>query len=493
MTITLDTETSAKIVQAERTIYANEVHGMQREKKVLLNGQPWNNAVLLLANIIMAGLFFYVTSLNASSVLPDSIAWAQPLVGGVSAVGAGCLMYGTNAIAYKLPTITDTATKWMMWPAWISMLMISAVTSAFLALLLVNGADSKVDTARMTMEQAGKVAGVETASVITATKQLNAWIENGSDARTLRTEAVERRDAAQTNLTVWREATLREWGQGSEAANRRMNAAHPEHAPLIAAVNRAQADIERAQDDVSKSDAKVEEWTTKLAAAETTQRAALARSSNATVTEISPWDQTMSDMASMMGIFGLKFVDGNQFKATFAVFFSLVLTLAPPFWSYQTGASVAPEVNRQAKRMTNMAEAGKEMRKSGAPGGTGAGGTTGGGVVPGPAKSSSIAHETESMGGMVNLALGVSKGDQTLQCGLSQDDYDRLYRLNYEKVLQILDDAENKLVTHTGEGQIKKKYGGKENVAKMLKHVLVMEGHGEYAADGSVTLFNSGG
>lgn len=492
MSIALDTASAERIVTNERAIYVHEVDGMQREKKVLLNGQPYNNAVLLLANIIMAGLFFYVTSLNADSVLPPDVAWAQPLVGGVSAIGAACLMYGTNAIAYKLPTITDTATKCMMWPAWISMLIISAVTSAFLALLLVNGADSKVDTARMTMEQAGKVAGVETASVITATKQLNTWIDNGSDARTLRVEAVKRRDAAQTNLTVWREATLLEWGQGSKPANRRMNPAHPEHAPLIDAVDRAQADIERAQADIFLSNTKVEEWTTKLASAETTQRAALARSSNTTVTDISPWDETMSDMASMMSIFGLNFTGGDQFKATFAVFFSLVLTLAPPFWSYQTGASVAPEVNKQAERMEKMSEAGKEMRKSGAPGANGAGGATGSGVVPGPVKSSSIAQDTDSMGGMVDIALGFSKGDKTLQCGLTQDDYDRLYRLNYEKVLKILEDADNNLVRHSGEGQIKKKYGGKENVAKMLKHVLVMEGHGEYAADGSVTLFNPG-
>jgi len=232
-------------------------------------------------------------------------------------------MYGTNAIAYKLPTIRDRRSAFMMWTAWLAMLIISAITSAFIALLLVNGADSKIDTARMSMEQASKVAGVETASVATATRQLEQWITNGSDARTMRTRAIERRDAAQAILFEWRQDTLDEWGQGSKAANRRMAPTHPEHAPLIAAVNRAQKDVDSAQDDIRLSDARVEEWTTKLAESERTQRVALNRSSDTTVTESSPWEETMSDMASMMAIFGLNFVDGSQFKATFAIFFAL--------------------------------------------------------------------------------------------------------------------------------------------------------------------------
>ena len=496
--ILLDTATATKIVNNERAIYAHEVDGMQREKKVLLNGQPWNNAVLLLANIIMAGLFFYVTSLNASSVLPPEVAWAQPLVGGVSAIGAGCLMYGTNAIAYKLPTITDFTTKCMMWPAWISMLIISAVTSAFLALLLVNGADSKIDTARMSMAQASKVAGVETASVATATKQLDQWIMTGSDARTMRTEAIARRDDAQAMLMAWRQDTLDEWGQGSKAANRRMAPTHPEHAPLIAAVNRAQNDVDSAQGDIRLSDARVEEWTVKLAEAERTQRVALNRSSESTVTESSPWEETMSDMASMMGFFGLNFSGGAQFKATFAVFFALVLTLAPPFWSYQTGASVAPEVDAQASRMAEIDDLASEARSNYRGGGAG---SRPSGVAAsftastndngqGEASAPMAASETASMGSMVDLALGIADADPMLPCGLLQSRFDKLYSLNYDKVLKLLQDAEGKLIARTGEIAMKKRYGGNEDVAKMLKHVLFLEGHGEYAADGSIALFN---
>jgi len=497
MTITLDTASAEKIVNSERAIYVHEVDGMQREKRVLLNGQPYNNAVLLLANIIMAGLFFYVTSLNASSVLPPSVAWAQPLVGGGSAIGAGCLMYGTNAIAYKLPTITDTATKCMMWPAWISMLMISAVTSAFLALLLVNGADSELDSARNSMNEANRVAGIETASVATATKQLDTWSDNNTTARASLAEAATDLAVLNAAYNAWRLETTQTHGQGSVAANRRLrDEAHYEHAPHIAAINTAKANLQRFDSAVTKSATKVEEWTTKLETAQAMQRTALTTTKDLTVSKESPWEETMNDMASMMSIFGLNFTGGDQFKATFAVFFALVLTLAPPFWSYQTGASVAPEVTKQAKRMGQIEEAGKEMRKSGAPGAGGSSGTAGpiggggGGVVPGPAPTSTAAAETDSMGGMVDLALGISKGDQALQCGLTQADYERLYKLNYERVLRILEDAENRLVAHTGENQLKKKYGGRDNVAKMLKHVLVLEGHGEYATDGSVILFN---
>ena len=492
----LDTETSTRIVNNERKIYAHEIDGMQREKKALLNGQPYNNAVLLGANIIMAGLFFYVTSLNADSVLPPEVAWAQPLVGGVSAIGAASLMYATNAIAYKLPTIRDRRSAFMMWTAWLAMLIISAITSAFIALLLVNGADSKIDTARMSMEQASKVAGVETASVATATRQLEQWITNGSDARTMRTRAIERRDAAQAILLEWRQDTLDEWGQGSKAANRRMAPTHPEHAPLIAAVNRAQNDVDSAQDDIRLSDARVEEWTTKLAEAERTQRVALNRSSDTTVTESSPWEETMSDMASMMAIFGLNFVDGSQFKATFAIFFAMVLTLAPPFWSFQTGASVAPEVNAQASRMAEIDDLASEARSNYRGGGArhpgGAGGLT---PLPVSAPSpdgvpAAATSETASMGSMVDLAMGISDPDPKLPCGLTQSEYDKLYSLNYDKVLKLQQDAEGRLIAHTGEIALKKRYGGGDKVAKMLKHFLFVEGYGEYTADGSITLYN---
>lgn len=495
MTITLDTETSTRIVNNERKMYAHEVDGMQREKKVLLNGQPYNNALLLGCNIVMAGLFFYVTSLNASSVLPPEVAWAQPLVGGVSALGAGSLMYGTNAIAYKLPTITDRKTAVMMWTVWLAMLIISAITSAFLALLLVNGADSKLDTARMSMEQAGLVAGVETASVATATTQLDTWAKNNAAARADRSQAATRLETVEADYAAWRKKTMLEYGQGSEIANRRLlNENHYEHAPHVAAVKSAKANLKRFAADVVASGGKVDEWTGKLETAENTQRIALNASKDSTVTTESPWEETMNDMASMMKFFGLHFTGGAQFKATFAVFFALVLTLAPPFWSYQTGASVAPEVNKQAARMTEIDDRAKEMRQSGA---SGAGGAAGGafgdgsGYVPSAVPEEGASHsETESMGNMVDLAMGIADVNPMLPCGLKQEDYNKYYRSNFDKVQRILDDAENKMLSHTGEIALKKKYSVGPSVAKMLKHVLVLENFGEYAADGAVILFN---
>lgn len=490
--ILLDSETADRIVRNERKIYAHEVDGMQREKGALLNGQPYNNAVLLLANIIMAGLFFYVTSLNADSVLPASVSWAQPLVGGVSAIGAASLMYATNAIAYKLPTIKDRKSAIMMWSAWISMLIISAITSAFLALLLVNGADSRLDTARMSMAQAERIAGVETAAVLTATTQLGKWSENAATARADRSAAMARLATAEADYTKWQNDTMARFGQGSADGNKRLrDETHYEHKPHIDAIASAKAAAATATADVTTADTRIREWETKLRSAEQAQAEALSRSNTLAVTEVSPWDETMADMASMMQLIGLNFEGGAQFKATFAVFFALVMTLAPPFWSYQTGAGVAPEVDRQAARMTEIDRRAKEARQSFTGGAGGFAAPSLGGVEapagpPGPA----VTSETASMGSIVDFALGLDEGNQTLPCGLTQERFEKLYTLNFDRVQRLQQDAEGKLLKAAGVGVLKSKYGGNDDVARMLKHVLFLEGYGEYAADGSISLFN---
>ena len=507
-TILLDTQSATEIVNDERKIYRHEVKGMQREKQTLLTGQPYNNAALLTANIIMAGLFFYVTSLNAGDVLPPEVVWAQPLVGIVCGLAAGCLMYAINAIAYKLPTIKDRKTAVMMWSAWIAMLIVSAITSAFIALLLVNGADSKVDGARMSMKQAAQVAGVETAAVATATRQLEIWSENAANARKDRSSAADRIEQAETDYKAWQRDTMARFGQGSADGNRRLrDPAHYEHKPHLDAIASAKADLATAKTAIATADARVAEWESKLATAQATQRAALDRSTDTTTTEMSPWEETMEDMAAMLKIFGLRFESGSQFKASFAVFFALVVTLAPPFWSYQTGASVAPEVDAQAQRMSEIDQLAVEARQSfrggSTPrlGGTATGGGAGGFAAPAPSAVSGAGGEGDapmatseraSMGSMVDLALGIADPDPMLPCGLSQSRFDKLYSLNYDKVLKLLQDADNRMLSRTGEIALKKRYGGADDVAKMLKHVLFVEGYGEYAADGSISLFNPG-
>jgi len=345
------------------------------------------------------------------------------------------------------------------------------------------------------MEQAATVAGVETAAVATATAQLGKWSDNAATARTDRSTATARLEKAQLAYAAWRETTMQNWGQGSAEANRRLrDPAHYEHAPHLATIEDAKADLATAKASIRSADGHVNEWEGKLVTAEAAQREALRRSDRTTVSEQSPWEETMADMASMLGFIGLD-LTGGQFKAGFAVFFSLVLTLAPPFWSYQTGSSMAPEVEDQADRMAQIEEQAGEMR---------AGWRGGGKRTPAASGAPMTAHaeasdpdarplaasESATMGNIVDLAMGLGGGNETLPCGLSQARFEKIYALNYDKVLKLLQDAEGKLLAQTGVSALKKRYGGNDDVANMLKHVLFLEGHGEYGTGGSISLFN---
>ncbi|MDY6981314.1 MAG: hypothetical protein SV201_15695, partial [Pseudomonadota bacterium] len=384
----------------------------------------------------------------------------------------------------------------MMWTAWIAMLGISAITSAFLALLLVNGADTARDTARLALVQAERAAGVETDAVQTATAQLETWSNNAARAREDYSRAGARLAEAETAYTDWQRATMERFGQGSADGNRRLNNPnHYEHKPYLDAIASAKADLAAVRSDLSTADRKVDAWESQVGAAKATQREAFDRSSATAATDASPWDETMADMAAMMALFGLTFESGSQFKAAFAVFFALVLTLAPPFWSYQTGVSVAPEVGRQATRMAQIDQRADEARKnfrfrngttSEARAGLAPSSFAGTDETAAPMAKS----ETGSMGTMVDLAMGIADPDPVLPCGLTQTRFERVRALNYDKVLRLIEDAEGRLLAQTGVGALKKKYGGNDDVANMLKHVLFLEGFGEYAADGSITLFN---
>ena len=94
------------------------------------------------------------------------------------------------------------------------------------------------------------------------------------------------------------------------------------------------------------------------------------------------------------------------------------------------------------------------------------------------------------MGSIVDFALGLDEGNQTLPCGLTQERFEKLYTLNFDRVQRLQQDAEGKLLKAAGVGVLKSKYGGNDDVARMLKHVLFLEGYGEYATDGSISLFN---